>query len=88
MRIVIICCALVMLSAGCMGQMTEENPFGIDPNDVQPWVDLGIAIGRAAQTGGVATGNPALIGYGAVLVLVGGWVTNNILKKGDKDGES
>lgn len=82
---IVLCCILML---GCGAEMTSENLLGIDPNDVQPWVDFGIAIGQAAQAGGVATGNPALIGYGAILVVLGGWITNNILKEGKKDGES
>lgn len=86
MKIVITICVL-MVCAGCGAPMTQENPFGIqDPNAVQAWVDLGVSIGQASQAGGIATGNPALIGYGAVLILIGGWVTNNILKKGKENG--
>lgn len=87
MKIVIICCALMVI-AGCGAPITQENPFGIqDPNQVKAWVDLGVGIGQTSQTLGVATGNPAMIGYGAILVVLGGWITNNILKKGKKDGE-
>lgn len=58
------------------------RPEGIDPNAVRPWVDFGVTVGRAAQAGGAATGNPAMIAYGAALVALGGYITNTILKKG------
>ena len=86
MKIVIILCVL-MLCAGCGAKMTEENPFGIqDPNQVQAWIATAVSAGQASQALGVATGNPAMIGYGAILVVLGGWITNNILKKEKQDG--
>ena len=86
MKIIITICVL-MVCAGCGAPTTQDNPFGIqDPNQVQAWVDLGVSIGQAAQGGGIATGNPAMIGIGAALVVLGGWVTNNVLKKGKQNG--
>lgn len=80
---------LLLVIGGCGAPMTEDNPLGIsDPNHVQEWVNFGVSIGQTTQAVGVATGNPAMIGYGAVLVVLGGWITNNILKKGKKNGES
>jgi len=86
MKIVIVCC-LLAICAGCGAPITKENPFGIsDPNAVQAWIATAVSAGQASQALGVATGNPAMIGYGAILVVLGGWITNNILKKGKDNG--
>ena len=88
MKTIIIALAAVFMLVGCGASMTEDNPFGIsDPNQVQVWINAAVAAGQTSQAIGVATGNPAMIGYGAVLVVLGGWITRNILMKGKKDGE-
>lgn len=88
MKFVIVIC-LLLLFAGCGAPITQENPFGIqDPNQVQAWINAAVAAGQTTQAVGIATGNPAMIGYGALLVVLGGWITSNILRKDKKNGES
>jgi len=88
MKNVLLIGVLLLLVGGCGAQMTQENPFGIaDPNQVQMWISAAVAAGQTSQALGLATGNPAMIGYGAALVLIGGWITSNVLK-GKKNGES
>lgn len=71
---------------GCGAEQTIDNPFGInDPNAIQAWADFVITVGQSAQAGGIATGNPVLIGYGVLLVIATGLVTNIILKKGKEN---
>jgi len=80
---------VLIVMEGCGAPITEDNPLGIsDPNQAQLWFDAGVTSGQAVQGVGVATGNPAMIAMGAALVTLGMWLTNNVLKKEKKDGES
>ena len=87
MKIVIIICLLAICS-GCGFPITEENPFGVDPNEAQVWFNAGVETGQALQTIGAATGNPAMMGYGAALAIVSAYLATIVIRKGKKDGES
>lgn len=87
MKIVIICCVLAVC-AGCGAPITEENPLGIDPNEAQVWFNAGVQTGQGVQAVGAATGNPAMMGYGAALAILSAYLATIVIRKGKKDGES
>jgi len=71
----IICFCLFVIT-GCGAPMTSENPFGfVDPNGVKLFFDAGVKTGQAIQGVGTATGNPAMLAYGAGLVIISGYLT-------------
>ena len=79
---------LFFILSGCAAeQITEENPFGItDPNQAQSWFTAGVESGQAIQAVGGATGDAALMGFGATLSIVSGYLATVILGKGKKNG--
>jgi len=60
----------LFLFAGCIG-ITPENPTGLDPNVVQPFIDAAEPVGQGVQAFGVAIGNPALAGIGILIAVIG-----------------
>ena len=87
--IVVACLVIIVLCVvGCGAPITANNPFGInDPNQAQGWINLGVAIGRGVQTTGMATGNPMMIAYGAMLILTGGTAAQILFGNKKKEGE-
>lgn len=74
MKKLIVSLAMLLCVAGCsLDLMTQDNPLGFtDPNQGAAIFNAGSQVAGTAQAVGVATGNPALIGVGA---LAGGVVT-------------
>ncbi|GAH16730.1 unnamed protein product [marine sediment metagenome] len=82
---------LFMFVVGLIGctSPTTNNPLGFaDPNQVQVWFNAGVESGQALQAVGVATGNPAMMGYGAALAILSAYLATIVIRKEKKDGES
>ena len=88
MKIVITVCALMIIISGCGAERTPENPLGIDPNEAQVWFNAGVESGQALQAVGIATGEPAIIGYGAALAMISGYLAILMIGKEKKNAES
>jgi len=71
------------LLGGCFELFTADRPLGpFDPNEAQLWFDAGVTTGKAMQSVGAATGNPALIGMGVLVATIAGVLGFGYLKKG------
>jgi hypothetical protein len=68
---------LLLLLAGCsaLQTATPDQPLGgIDPNDVQAWINTAVAAGQTTTAVGTATGNPAVAGTGSLIAIIAGAV--------------
>lgn len=88
MKRIIITLIVLCILAGCGAPITEENPLGIDPNEAQVWFNAGVESGQALQAVGAATGNPAMMGYGAALAILSAYLATIVIRKGKQNGES
>lgn len=81
----ILCSVLFLFIAGCyVVPVTENNPFGIDPNELQGWVNFGVGVGQATQIAGSTMGNPAIVGVGILIGVLVTTVGGSLIKKGKK----
>ena len=66
-------CLLVVSGCSFLAEVTMDNPTGsIDPNTVAAGAEALVAVGGAAQAVGAATANPAIVGAGVLIAVVGG----------------